>query len=233
MEAAHDTWPAPSGAKRNFGPLNQLGDLSKADPDKISVIDFYAYQQISFITPTQLWDALKPGDAYRFVDCQENKEAKLVLAGAIRWDVKDDRDIHKEATFLRRKDNAKDYGYFQDSLFPTDPHKLPDIVIFNCQLGVNRSPMMAFWYMRYLLKTYPSTVPDRPNVRALKTRVYILEGGVSGLESSGTPRGLQSLLYDPSKKSGASGSGTSFASSPQPTNQSNMRRVTSGVSKTN
>ncbi|KAF5263206.1 hypothetical protein FOXYS1_6046 [Fusarium oxysporum] len=172
MEAAHDTWPAPSGAKRNFGPLNQLGDLSKADPDKISVIDFYAYQQISFITPTQLWDALKPGDA---------------------WDVKDDRDIHKEATFLRRKDNAKDYGYFQDSLFPTDPHKLPDIVIFNCQLGVNRSPMMAFWYMRYLLKTYPSTVPDRPNVRALKTRVYILEGGVSGLESSGTPRGLQSL----------------------------------------
>ncbi|KAF4946494.1 hypothetical protein FGADI_11132 [Fusarium gaditjirri] len=192
MEAAHDAYPAPSGAKRNFGPLNQLGELSKVDPDKVSVIDFYAYQQISFISPAKLWEVLNGKEQNFFVDCQETNEAKLMISGAIKWDVKDDASIHKEATFLRRKDNAREYGYNEDALFPTDPHKLPDMVLFNCQLGVNRSPIMAFWYMRYLLKTYPSAVPDKPNVRALKTRVYILEGGISGLESSG-PAGLQRL----------------------------------------
>ncbi|KAF5707978.1 hypothetical protein FMUND_10843 [Fusarium mundagurra] len=194
MEAAHEKWPAPSGAKKNPGPLKQLGELFKVDQDRVSVLNVYAYQQISFITPVQLWSALDFQEQYFFVDCQENKKAKLMLYGAIKWDVKEDDDYEKEDAFLRRKDYPGDYHYVGDNLFPADPRKLPDTVIFNCEFGLNRSPMMAFWYMRHLLKTYPSAVPDRLNVRALKTRVYVLEDGISGLEKPGTSKGLQNLL---------------------------------------
>ncbi|CZR32397.1 uncharacterized protein FPRO_02021 [Fusarium proliferatum ET1] len=228
MEAAHDAWPAPSGAQKNLGPLSKLGELIKVDPERVSVINIYAYQQISFITPADLWNALDGKEQIFFVDCQDNKIAKWMFNGAIKWDINDNDDYKNEEFFLRRK------GYSGgDNLFPTDPRRLPDAVIFNCEVGVNRSPMMAFWYMRYLLKTYPSVVPDSQNVRGLKTRVYILQGGIAGLEKPGTPKGLQSSLCKPSTESQAGGSGRSFASPPQPTNQNNTRHVTSGVNRPN
>ncbi|KAF4432396.1 hypothetical protein FACUT_8403 [Fusarium acutatum] len=191
MEAAHDPWPAPSGAKKNPGPSSKLGELIKADPDKVNVINIYAYQQISFITPAELWSALDGKEQIYFVDCQDNEKAKWMFNGAIKWNVKDDDDYDKEDLFLRRKDHPGEYHYIGENLFPTDPRKLPDAVIFNCEVGKIRSPMMAFWYMRYLLKTYPSVVPDRSDARGLKTRVFILQDGIAGLEKPGTPKGLQ------------------------------------------
>lgn len=70
MEAAHDAWPAPSGAQKNLGPLSKLGELIKVDPERVSVINIYAYQQISFITPADLWNALDGKKQIFFVDCQ-------------------------------------------------------------------------------------------------------------------------------------------------------------------
>ncbi|KAI1023505.1 hypothetical protein LB503_000017 [Fusarium chuoi] len=166
MEAAHDAWPAPSGAQKNLGPLSKLGELIKVDPERVSVINIYAYQQISFITPADLWNALDGKKQIFFVDCQDNQIAKWMVNGAIKWDVKDNDDYKNEELFLRRKDYPGG-----DNLFPTDPRMLPNAVIFNF-------------------------VPDSQNVRGLKTRVYILQGGIAGLEKPETPKGLQSSFGD-------------------------------------
>ncbi|KAF4498661.1 hypothetical protein FAGAP_5139 [Fusarium agapanthi] len=191
MEAAHGAWPAPSGANNKPGPISKLGVLIKVNPDAVSVLNIYAYQQISLITPAQLWSALDGKEQIFFVDCQDKQKAKQMFKGAIKWDVKDNDKYNEEELFLRRKDNPGEFNYHGEDLFPTDPRKLPDTVIFNCEIGEHRSPMMAFWYMRYLLKTYPSVVPDSRTVRGLKTKVYILQDGIAGLEKPGAPRGLQ------------------------------------------
>lgn len=61
-----------------------------------------------------------------------------MVNGAIKWDVKDNDDYKNEELFLRRKDYPGG-----DNLFPTDPRMLPNAVIFNCEVGMNRSPMIS------------------------------------------------------------------------------------------
>ncbi|GAO18647.1 hypothetical protein UVI_02058610 [Ustilaginoidea virens] len=179
---APSPWPKPR-AITNKSVLDH-SDLSEGKgTNSINVFGHYAYQQMGYMTAEELHALLTSGRSglvVKVVDCQDKIKMTKKIINAVEFDIKDNVDSYNEPAFKARRDNAQKYQ--AADLFPTRAEKLPDAVVFVCDMGMARSHITAYWYARHLIRTFNPPVSETTGQLATKTRIYVLEGGLKSVQ---------------------------------------------------